>query len=306
MRSLSAFVLVCWHGSLKLFRKMDSSITIVTAYFDIGRGEWTAYNGFSPHLKRTADDYFSYFNNLAQLDNRMVVFTSCDLKPKVEKIRRGKPTIVIAIDIDKKFRHIKKRIAAIQSDPAFLSKLVTCQLINPEYWSADYVLVCNLKAWFVNQAIRQGLVKGDLIAWIDFGYCRTPDTINGISRWCYPFDKQKMHFFTIRRGLKVKTLNSVFEHMMGNHVYAIGGAVIGGKEIWPMFCKLVCQCQKKTLDSHIIDDDQGIFLMCYHYRPDLIRLNYLGKSRWFDLFRCYRKKDIASWLYQLKLRVIFK
>lgn len=238
---------------------MDSSITIVTAFFDIGRGHWTADKGYSPHLKRGTDDYLGYFHNLAQLDNNMVIFTSDEMKPKVEEIRRGKPTTVIMVDIDKKFRHVKKRIAAIQADENFRSRLETRQLKNPEYWSADYVLVCNLKSWFVNQAIRLNLAQSELIAWIDFGYCREPNTLNGVKQWRYPFDQHKMHFFTIRRGLRFKKLNDVFNYMIGNHVFVIGGAVVGSKQTWNIFYQLVCQCQKLTLNNNIVDDDQGIF-----------------------------------------------
>ncbi|WP_277985395.1 WlaTC/HtrL family glycosyltransferase [Citrobacter werkmanii] len=74
---------------------------------DIGLGIWTSDLGFSPHLERTSDTYINYFKNLSELDNDMVIFTSCDLKPKIEKIRNGKRTVVIPLDINKKFQHIK-------------------------------------------------------------------------------------------------------------------------------------------------------------------------------------------------------
>ncbi|WP_281438012.1 WlaTC/HtrL family glycosyltransferase, partial [Escherichia coli] len=40
---------------------MKSSTTIITAYFDIGRGDWTANKGFREKLARSVDVYFSYF-----------------------------------------------------------------------------------------------------------------------------------------------------------------------------------------------------------------------------------------------------
>ncbi|EEX2634303.1 hypothetical protein MOX84_004773, partial [Escherichia coli] len=39
---------------------MKSSTTIITAYFDIGRGDWTANKGFREKLARSVDVYFSY------------------------------------------------------------------------------------------------------------------------------------------------------------------------------------------------------------------------------------------------------
>ncbi|MCV8814770.1 hypothetical protein ODW73_09190, partial [Escherichia coli] len=66
---------------------MKSSTTIITAYFDIGRGDWTANKGFREKLARSVDVYFSYFERLAALENEMIIFTSPDLKPRVEAIR---------------------------------------------------------------------------------------------------------------------------------------------------------------------------------------------------------------------------
>ncbi|WP_404999730.1 WlaTC/HtrL family glycosyltransferase [Escherichia coli] len=37
---------------------MKSSTTIITAYFDIGRGDWTANKGFREKLARSVDVYF--------------------------------------------------------------------------------------------------------------------------------------------------------------------------------------------------------------------------------------------------------
>ena len=55
---------------------MKSSTTIITAYFDIGRGDWTANKGFREKLARSVDVYFSYFERLAALENEMIIFFS--------------------------------------------------------------------------------------------------------------------------------------------------------------------------------------------------------------------------------------
>ncbi|HAP3365806.1 TPA: protein YibB, partial [Escherichia coli] len=185
--------------------------TIITAYFDIGRGDWTANKGFREKLARSVDVYFSYFERLAALENEMIIFTSPDLKPRVEAIRNGKPTTVIVIDIKKKFRYIRSRIEKIQKDESFTNRLEPRQLKNPEYWSPEYVLVCNLKAYFVNKAINMGLVKTPLVAWIDFGYCRKPNVTRGLKIWDFPFDESKMHLFTIKKGLTVTSQQQVFD-----------------------------------------------------------------------------------------------
>ena len=49
------------------------TISIVTAFFDIGRGE--IGEGYPDYLRRTNDTYFEHFSRLAVLENEMVVFT---------------------------------------------------------------------------------------------------------------------------------------------------------------------------------------------------------------------------------------
>lgn len=285
---------------------MNTPITIVTAYFDIGRGEWTSNKGYREKLARSADAYIKYFEYLASLDNEMVIFTSSDLKSKIESIRKGKPTTVIAVDIKNKFKYVRKRIERIQKDVAFISQLAQHQLQNPEYWSPDYVLVCNLKTYFVTKAINCGLIKTPMVAWVDFGYCRKPKVINGLKLWDYPFNPHKIHFFTIKKGLNIKSEQQAFQYMIDNKVYIIGGAVVGSKEKWLEMAALVFECQRKTLQYNIVDDDQGIFLMCFYKRPDLIKLNYLGRGKWFDLFRCYRRSKWGSRLHALRRLILRK
>ncbi len=53
--------------------KEETGITIVTAFFNIGRGK--IENEVSKNLKRGTDVYLSYFSYLAELDNDMIIFT---------------------------------------------------------------------------------------------------------------------------------------------------------------------------------------------------------------------------------------
>lgn len=89
--------------------------------------------------------------------------------------------------------------------------------------------------------------------------------------------------------------------MIGNHTYIIGGAIVGSPEKWKEFYSLVTECQKETLRNNIVDDDQGIFVMCYYKRPDSLMLNYLGRGKWFDLFRVYRRTALGAKLRALRI-----
>ena len=46
------------------------------------------------------------------------------------------------------------QIEQIQKSDKFISQVKESQLRNPEYWSPEYVLITNLKSYFVNFAIN--------------------------------------------------------------------------------------------------------------------------------------------------------
>ncbi|MBN3135168.1 MULTISPECIES: protein YibB [Pectobacterium] len=285
---------------------MTSSITIVTAFFDIGRGNWTTENGYSPYFHRTSQTYLDYFKNLATLENDMVIFTSKEFEDKIRKIRGERPTKIIVMNPVKRLIKLREKIKKIQDSDKFKSLLNKEQSISPEYFSPDYILVCNLKSYFVSKAINLELVKTESVAWVDFGYCRDLKTLNNIVRWDYHFPEEKINFFTIKKGLKVNSLDDVFDKMLNNDVYIIGGAIVGKKEKWNEFSRLVWACQRLTLKRKMIDDDQGIFIMCYYKRNDLIKLNYLGKNNWFYLFKKYNHSQLMLWYIKIKLIIFSK
>jgi len=132
-----------------------SDISIVTAFFDIGRGNWTPEKGLPHYLHRTTDTYFERFGHMAQLDNEMVIFTSEDLADKVYQIRKDKmtKTKIISIDFPNTFQKERDLISKIQKNPNFQAMISPMQIRNPEYWSADYVLVNYLKSHLVNFSI---------------------------------------------------------------------------------------------------------------------------------------------------------
>ena len=61
--------------------KGKTDITIVTAFFNIGRGK--IKNEVSKNLKRGTEIYFDYFSFLAELDNDMIIFTEERYKEKI-------------------------------------------------------------------------------------------------------------------------------------------------------------------------------------------------------------------------------
>ncbi|STZ08826.1 protein YibB [Moraxella caprae] len=276
-----------------------SNITIVTAFFDIGRGEISTED-YPNYLKRTTDTYFEYFSNLAQLENDMVVFTSKEFEQRILDIRKEKNTKVIIFDFKNKLNYHRKLISNIQNNLDFINKINPEQRKNIEYWSADYVMINNMKTLFVNMAIQQGLSTHQ-IAWLDFGYIRDLDTLNNIKEWKYDFNPEKVHFFSINKNIKdIKNFEQVTDFIFNNQVFLIGGCIVATSKKWGEFLVLLHHCQKELIQNNIIDDDQGLYVMCLYKKPDLFQINFLGKNKWFDLFKKYDKTAKISPLEKIK------
>ena len=61
-----------------------AEITIVSAFFDIGRGNWSKEQGHPGYLQRSCEKYIDYFSNLAKLENDMIIFTSSEFSEKIK------------------------------------------------------------------------------------------------------------------------------------------------------------------------------------------------------------------------------
>ena len=248
-----------------------NDITIVTAFFDIGRGDWTPEKGLPHYLQRTTDTYLERFGHLAKLENKIIVYTSEDLSSKIKEIRGDLPTEVFVVDFKNNFEQLRKEITDIQKNPEYQAKINSSQIKNPEYWNADYVLVNLLKSAFVNRAMP--FVDTELVAWLDFGYCRDETTLGGVRFWEYPFDKEKIHFFNIKDWVEGTFIQDVISN---NDVHITGPCIVAGKEMWPTLEHLVHHNVNELLKNQLIDDDQTLMLMSTLLDPNLFELHKLA------------------------------
>ena len=274
-------------------------ITIVTAFFDIGRGQWNSRQGGNqPFLKRTTDTYFRRFSHLASLDNEMVVFTSPDLVDRVRRLRKGRPGSVIAVDFPREFSALRDRIAAIQQSPEFQARISPDQVANPEYWSAEYVLVNLLKTTFLRRAIEGGHVHHEMAAWLDFGYCRKARTLAGVVSWDHDFDPEKIHLFSIRqwtqplpdRSPRALVRHPALQHVMAhNKVYVIGPSIVASRAQWLHLDALYQTVLGELMQNGWIDDDQSLFLVASLAEPEHFAIH--EPTGWFEIFRQYASRS---------------
>ena len=93
-----------------------NDITIVTAFFDIGRGDWTPDKGLPHYLQRTTKTYLERFGHLAKLENPMVVYTSKDMVKEIEYLRQDRPTQILTLDFQNNFKKLREEITNVQKN----------------------------------------------------------------------------------------------------------------------------------------------------------------------------------------------
>ena len=275
-----------------------SEITVVTAFFDVGRGNlpYEKHGRVLPEYQhRSVDTYFEYFSHLSELKNDMVIYTSNDLAQRVSEQRAKNDLIdktkICALEyyLPQEFNQIKEKIQEIQSNPNYINKVINPQLI--EYWHADYVLVNILKSLYVCHAIEHGLIKTDLVSWIDFGYCRNNTTIPEYKTWNYNFDVNKMHLFNQREIEPNRPIDSI---IYTGDVYIQGCHIVGGKSAWLRFRNIMLNCLDALLKNNLIDDDQTLLLMSYLSDTKNCELHYSDPNDWFTIFKKFNSKKIKE------------
>ena len=258
-------------------------IGIVTAFFDIGRGSWTPDKGLPHYLHRTTDTYMERFGHLAKLDNPMVVYTSENFKDRILKLRNGKPTEVVVVDLQKKYSKELSAIAGVQQNPEYLKLINPSQVRNPEYWSPEYVLINYLKTTFAQHTIENKLLDTKLISWMDFGYCRDDSTFSNSKHWNYDFDESKIHFFIAKDYDGI----GIVDVIANNIVYIMGSCFIASQNKWPLLKNLMEFNLNRLLENNLIDDDQTLLLMSYLTSPDDFKLHKVQNNDNLSIVKDY-------------------
>lgn len=258
-----------------------SKISIVTAFYDIGRGDWstsTEKNGGPlPHyLQRSVDKYIDHFTRMCEIDTEIIVYTSSDIAPRLAAIS---PNVkVVEYDYFNIHKELRDKIEAIQTSPEFVKKINPYQVRNPEYWSKDYVGVTSLKAFYVADAFERGLITNEFAAWVDFGYCRDDEHIPLTKKWEYDFTPGLMHYFNFRDPDLTQKKIQVSMAVQNNLVFIIGGVFVAQRAEWKSLAAEMKEALEYLMSIGLVDDDQGLLLMAYFRNPDAFELHKMDPN----------------------------
>jgi protein YibB len=209
------------------------------------------------------------------------------------ELRKGREekTTVIPFILKDMFKDKREAVKRVHADPEYRKHINPEQIRNPEYWSADYVVVTNLKPVFVAHAVQNNLIKSKQVAWMDFGYCRSRESLGGSVKWQYAFTPGKIHLFTF---CDFPPDGAIAEVVANNIVVVAGAAVIANRELWPVMAQLMNHASDELLKRNMVDDDQTLFLMASLYRPDLFELHRISDSDWQPVLRLFNDNAVKA------------
>lgn len=243
-------------------------ITLVTDFFDIGRGQ-----DKNKDLRRTAQRYFDEFKRWARIQNTLVVYTDSDSAEIIKGIRAeyglGEKTIIIQIDnLFELVPGLLPKLEKISHNKDFLNfrYLPEASSNNPKY---DYLWM--MKYYFMNDAYERGLLSENVV-WMDFGFDHGGITYSDAEDynflWEYDF-KNKIHISCLHDPdlvIGMQSLQFQDDCVMGC-MYGVS------RELVPIFWHLVEDAMNALLMLDCMDDDQQLVLMAYKARPEIFEVH---------------------------------
>lgn len=243
-------------------------ITLVTCFFDLGRG-----NEKDENLRKTPEKYLSAFRRWARIQNHLIVYTDAAGAKAVREIRaefglEEKTTIMQIDDLFGLEPDLYKRMEKAAKRKEFLDFRYFPEAFsnNPQY---DYLWM--MKYYFMNDALNKNLLS-EQVVWIDFGFDHGGllyyDEEDFNFNWEYDFG-DKIHIFCLFDPDTVANIQ-----MLQYQVDCVEGSMYGlPRNRVADFWVLVRNAMEALLALDCVDDDQMLVLMAYKARPELFEVH---------------------------------
>ena len=258
-----------------------SEISIVTAFFDIGRKDWKGF-------ERDNSTYANYFKFWARVKNHLIVYTEPKMAEQVKKIRADyglldKTTVIVIKDVRKLDEPIYNLICDV------LSNKLTVKFRRhpwmPECCNPLYNYIMYMKTYFLNDAINNGLTKNNMVAWVDFGFNHGGATYPNSEEFSTILTdnnlNNKIHLFSVDK----LDDTPIFEIVRNMHTYIAGAVMIAPSNMWKNLADLYKQATISLAQCGFSDDDQTLAVMAYRAKPTLFEIHPMEDMfSSFDIF----------------------
>lgn len=270
---------------------MREEVTIVTAFFDIGRENWQG------KMQRSNEKYFEYFDFWARIKNKVIMYTEPQYREKVLAIREkyglaGKTEVIPIENKAELDREVYEAMEKALKNP--IAQSFRVERNHPEVYNPDYNYIMYLKYYFLSKAAKDG-ITGNMCAWMDFGYNKGGHFYTNVDDfdflWTTDLTSDKIHLFTFGAEEELWEF-PIFEVVRTLEVYISGEMIIAPKTLAEDFRALCRRAELSLGDTGLSDDDQTILLMAYRTRPELFELHQM--LGWCDQMKFATDKKFAT------------
>jgi len=269
-------ILVILNLSIKKER-MHNDILFVTAFMDIRRNEWK-------QARRTIDDYFFWFHNLAKtIKYKLLVYIEDDVKEKL-LLKYKFNDYIEFININNVNTFLDKYLNIEQSildSNEFKKKVPKNRLgIRPETWNGKYNLLNHSKVDFIKHS-KKLYSNYNFYAWIDFGYTRQlPEKT-----------PQNLKIDKIPNKIIYETFYLPNFRLTDEEILQIDKTIIKGSgfivpnNLVETFHNKYENKLKKWYSTKNCDDDESLVLQLYFDNPEMFHI--IVDKNWFSIFNYF-------------------
>lgn len=251
---------------------MSADITIVSAFFDINRGQWGDFS-------RSAEMYTKHFSFWAGIKNPLIIYTMPSMAKYVYEIRRSKgladlTTVVELTDIECLAPNILEGFRKTMGMTDFAAMRIKPD--NPESVNPIYNYLMFLKSYFLYDAVQNQKVETPLLAWMDYGFNKSgeyyPCEDELTFEWKTNYDLHKLHFFSLRPIPEVPIHQMICK--MSTYIQGTLFLVPTGQAKW--FYEKICEMTQALFKCGLADDDQVLYVMLSREHPDICEVHPAG------------------------------
>lgn len=232
-----------------------NELTIVTAFFDIGRKNFK-------DMPRSNKKYAEFFKFWARIKNKIIVYTDSVMAMEVKKIRKefgllDRTYVVVIDDISTIEPELLSKMEKVSEDQKFLDFRY---MENSADNNAKYDYIMLLKSWCLKDCVERKLATG-MLAWLDFGYNHGGKTYPNKEEfnflWKTDLPKNKVTMFIKKEDDK----KPIFQIVQSYEVYVMGAPFIVPSSLATRLWEEEKSAMLSLLDCGFMDDDQTIMLM---------------------------------------------
>ncbi|XP_046377194.1 uncharacterized protein LOC124149561 [Haliotis rufescens] len=259
---------------------LSPDVTIITAYFNLGKfTKGTGYS-YTPHL------YTHWMQVFARLNNPLVVFTDSqdvyDLFVKLRQNFASNQSKIILLERSKLWSF------SLAGEIRNVYRQHNYPKYHPNTVNENYSCVMHAKFELVNKVIREQLYKTKYLSWLDIGLFRDIAGEGSVFPIQTPplWDENKVAYSEVHDFEASLTPTEV---IFQNRVWVCGAMFLGRPEVLYMYTKDYMKAVRMLLDQSLMSTDQQViysmYLPSFNFKPHVDIQTYTTHSSgdWFYL-----------------------